>query len=241
MIRKAQNPSGHTVIFDEDSHTYFVEETKQQLVSCTKFIKSFTPKFDAEKHSKRIAEKEGATQEEVLQTWEDKKLASLDLGTQVHAYAEAYMMDKKIPQLTNEEALKRVQELIPIMDYLLKTYKILNTEVIIFSERLGISGTIDLLMQKKDTVYIYDWKTNAEIKKHNGWDKYMHYPLEHLEDCNFMHYSLQLNIYKTILIEENYFPKNTKFVMCLFHVTNDGVEPYKVNDMSDEVSQILCF
>lgn len=239
MIEKAVNPSGQTILFDDSNHTYKIEGSNKQLISCTTFIGKFTPEFDSAKHSKRFAEKNGMTQKEVLQMWEDNKVASTDLGTEVHAYAEAYMLNKELPTIKIKAAKKRIENLTPILDYLLDEFELIDNEKIIFSEKLGIAGTIDLLMKKGENIYIYDWKTNKEIKQGNSFGKMMLYPVDNLEDCNLNHYALQLNIYKTILIEEKYFPKNTKFFMCLFHITDEEIVPYRIKDLDEEVWKMI--
>jgi len=42
-----------------------------------------------------------------------------------------------------------------------------------------------------------DWKTNESINL-AGYGKMLE-PFDHLEDCNFTHYVLQLNLYRQIL------------------------------------------
>ena len=239
MIKTAKNPSGNTVIFNEDKHTYKVKETRQRLKSCTKFIKMFTPEFDDDYFSKKKAKDLGIPQEDVLEMWEKKRVRSTDLGTAVHEWAEAYLLNEELPKPRNNRVKRRIETLKPIIEYLANEFVFIDSEKIIFSEKLGISGTIDLLMKKDNTIYIFDWKTNKEIKKVNNWGNKMLEPIEHLDDCNLIHYMLQLNIYKKILIEENYFPKNTKFSMCIFHITDEDVIPYHIEHMDYEIRKML--
>ena len=78
-----------------------------------------------------------------------------------------------------------------------------------------ISGTIDILCYKPDSFYILDWKTNRDGLKFeagyykkdkttipnqltNEWvkkDEKMLAPLAHLDNCNGMHYTMQLSLY----------------------------------------------
>ena len=58
-----------------------------------------------------------------------------------------------------------------------------------------------------DNFYLFDWKRSKQIKKENRYRKGKH-PLNHLDDANYWHYALQLNIYKYIL-EKNYIIKQT--------------------------------
>lgn len=78
-----------------------------------------------------------------------------------------------------------------------------------------LSGTIDILCYKPDSFYILDWKTNRDgLKFEAGYykkdktiipnqltDKWvrkhekMLAPLAHLDNCNGMHYTMQLSLY----------------------------------------------
>jgi hypothetical protein len=76
------------------------------------------------------------------------------------------------------------------------------------------------------TLLIYDWKRCKEISHENGFGKTASTPcIRHLPDTNFWHYSLQLNMYKTIL--EN---KYDKKVVGLFLVCLHPDNPYKSYD-----------
>ena len=67
----------------------------------------------------------------------------------------------------------------------------------------GIAGTIDCCcINQYGEFILYDWKRSKEIKRTNDYKrKYSTKPndLNYLEDVNFNHYSLQLNLYKYIL------------------------------------------
>jgi len=74
-----------------------------------------------------------------------------------------------------------------------------RTEMMIFDEDIRICGSVDMLFQNENGTYsIYDWKFSKEIQTHSYGKKGL-YPLEHLNDCNTVHYTLQLNLYRVIL------------------------------------------
>src|SRR5690606_31039392 len=54
----------------------------------TTVIKQVVPVFDKDGISKRVAQREGITQEEVLQQWKDSSLIALAKGSATHAYIE---------------------------------------------------------------------------------------------------------------------------------------------------------
>jgi hypothetical protein len=71
-------------------------------------------------------------------------------------------------------------------------------------------------------VNIIDYKTNKEIKmeSYKNWegvsDKMLS-PIDHLDDCNFSHYALQLSIYMYIILKHN--PKLLPGKIFIHHIT----------------------
>jgi ATP-dependent exoDNAse (exonuclease V) beta subunit len=100
----------------------------------------------------------------------------------------------------------------------LKPYR---TEWKIYHEDLKISGCIDMVYENTDgTISIFDWKRSKEINTTNSWNKFaLTECISHLPDTNFWHYSLQLNIYKTIL-EEKYDKIVKDLFLVRFHASN---------------------
>jgi hypothetical protein len=81
-------------------------------------------------------------------------------------------------------------------------------EHFIYLKSAGICGQADRVEVVGDTIDLYDFKTNKEIKK-EGFKmgtktKKMLGPLSHLDDCNFNDYSLQLSIYMFMMLKHNY-------------------------------------
>ena len=101
----------------------------------------------------------------------------------------------------------------------LKPYR---TEWKVYDEDIKISGCIDMVYENPDgTLSIYDWKRSKEITTTNTWNKFALTPcLKHIPDTNFWHYSLQLNIYKTIL-EEKYNKTIKDLYLVRFHSNNE--------------------
>ena len=82
----------------------------------------------------------------------------------------------------------------------------LEPEKLIFSPRFRVAGSIDLLVKKAPAHYLMiDWKRVKEIKYSGFRNRTGTHPATmHLQDCNFIHYSLQLSIYEQILRLERY-------------------------------------
>ena len=51
---------------------------------------------------------------------------------------------------------------------------------------------------KEGKYYVCDWKRSKEIKENNLYEE-GNYPLSHIPNANYWHYTLQLNIYKRII------------------------------------------
>ena len=60
-----------------------------------------------------------------------------------------------------------------------------------------------------------------ELKKENPWQSAITPCIEHLPDCNFYHYSLQLNTYKALL-EKNYGVKVKGMYLVCLHPNNEN-------------------
>jgi hypothetical protein len=82
-------------------------------------------------------------------------------------------------------------------------------------------------MAKPSEIIIYDWKRSKKIDMTNRY-KRMASPLQDLEDCNYIHYSLQLNSYKKLL-EKCYDVKVIAMFLCICHPDNDDYKTYEIS------------
>lgn len=64
--------------------------------------------------------------------------------------------------------------------------------------------------------------TNKEIKMVNKFQK-MKFPLEHLDDCNHVHYCLQVSLYAYMLEQFGYKPNNLKFTHVVLDPDDETV------------------
>ena len=113
------------------------------------------------------------------------------------------------------------------------------SEVIVYSKELGVAGTIDVLVynKKQNTYHLVDWKTNKRInQKPFGNKKGILNATQHLGDCNFIHYSLQLSFYRYIL--ENCYGLKVGS-QTLFHLRADNYKTYTVNYHEDDLLNML--
>lgn len=233
---KTAKHNGQTCYFSEKDHSYFVGD--QKLLSVTQFKGGFFPEFEKEKVAKKYAEKNGLAVGEVLAVWDERGRIGREKGHVLHAYAEAQMVPFADPVDVPGcwDGQKRSIDL--AVARLTERYEFLNAEMIVFSTKLGLAGQIDLLMRNGLDCLIWDWKTDNKIEQFNPWRNALS-PIDHLTDCNFEEYSIQLNIYQKILTEEQYFPKGTKYRMGLCHLTENGPQWIKVDDMQSEIRSML--
>jgi len=246
MLIESANPSGRTVVFSEQDHTFTLKNTDKMLKGTTSFISNFFGKFDSDYWSERKAKERKITKEEILAEWSTKAKKGRDEGHNVHSYAE-YIINKKFLGIKSDRPIplsNRCAELFKCtedaIDWLTETYTPVSVEAIVFSKKLNLAGIIDALMQNDENVCLVDWKQNKEIKTFNPYQNGLG-PLSHLQDHDFNKYSIQLNVYRRILIEEGYFPdippENHK--MLLMHLTSSGYYPMRVKPMDDEVDAMI--
>ena len=234
---------GTVITFTEDDHRYRTDNIPDFL-SGTGFIKLFFPAFDGDRIAQEKAEREGLDPEELKAEWKAKGDEACLLGTRVHDNCEAQMLGEPLPNLQprhdKERAMMKQGYL--LVEKLKAKFQFKAAEQIVFSERLKIAGTMDLLMEgrkKSDTLWIMDYKTNAEIKTtgFNGASAFA--PFTHLPDCNFTKYALQLSLYELIMRLEQYIRVDQKVGRILWHITEEGYKPILVPDYSAEVAKMI--
>lgn len=234
------------IIFEESNHQYFVDGDPN-YISVTTLIKEFFPKFDSDLIIKKMQASNnwknsvyyGMTVDEIKQQWKEKAEKAARLGTLLHNTIEDYYNGKDpVPDeliqdgfqqfLEFHEKIKNTTSLIPF-----------RTEWCVFHEEFRIAGSIDMIFIDPETneLHIYDWKRTPNLKKTNRFQNAFD-PISYLEDCKYIHYSLQLNIYKFIL-ESKYHQKVKNLTLVIFHPDNETFFEEKVDDYQEEVKKIL--
>ena len=169
------NPSGIKITFEEKSHKYWsvIDDKEVKYISGTTFVHKFVPEFDEDKISKRVAEKRGVTQKEILTEWHKKRDDACYFGTKVHEIAEDTLLNRPLRNVPTNDKEKIVFSKAKVFaEKFRNELDILGVEQIVFDHRLKIAGTIDLLARsKKDgSILIIDWKTNDSITKDDTAD-----------------------------------------------------------------------
>lgn len=236
-----------TLIFQEDIHEYrWLEEPETKLTSVSTLIGMYHEKFDSDKHSKRIAEKEGVTQEEILNRWEDKKVKSQVKGTLYHKKKEDELLTKsnviRHPEINGLKQALDITELKPGI----------YPELILYHPKYNIVGTADIVEIFPDLSFnLEDHKTNEKLEftgfpvfnksKMKREPKKMFSPLSHLDDSNGIHYTIQLSCYAFMLEEAGYECRELKINHVLFDEDEQDimVVNYPINYLKKEVKNLF--
>jgi ATP-dependent exoDNAse (exonuclease V) beta subunit len=205
------------IIFKEDGHSYeSIEEDNIQWLSVTSLVSKFKPKFDKEGQAKKSAKNKnskwyGMTVEQIIEAWDNETNRAINLGNFYHNQRESDMLDFKtierngteipiIKPLVNNDGIKLAPEQ--------KLSDGLYPEHLVYLKSVGICGQADVVEIVDGFININDYKTNKEIKEkgYTNWEgitSKMYKPINHLDDCNLNHYSLQLSIYAYIIKKHN--------------------------------------
>jgi len=205
------------IIFKEDGHSYeSIEEDNIKWLSVTSLVSKFKPKFDKEGQAKKSAKNKnskwyGMTVEQIIEAWDNETNRAINLGNFYHNQRESDMLDFKtierngteipiIKPLMNNDGIKLAPEQ--------KLSDGLYPEHLVYLKSVGICGQADVVEIVDGFININDYKTNKEIKEkgYTNWEgitSKMYKPVNHLDDCNLNHYSLQLSIYAYIIKKHN--------------------------------------
>lgn len=177
----------NSVTLDHETHTY-TDSLGRQYLSVSKLIGLLSEKFEDTPAYARASD-------ETRAAWKAKGSAAANHGTAIHNALELYSQTGQIlaENAHMEEAIKSISA-----EY--KDYHQNHDEICLYNNDYRVAGTADkicLLSNRKDSdVDIADFKTNVTgIKFHSDYKKKMYAPVDHLQDCTFSKYCLQLSIY----------------------------------------------
>ena len=251
--KKFQSIEDDEITLDSEKHKYSLKaEPNIQFKSVTEFIHLFFEEFNQKQTAEKLISThpkyKGKTVDEVIKHWGK----GAERGNIVHNEIEDYINDRK--KIPSHEMSKVGAAWIRYKE---KNGNKFLSEKIIYSKELKIAGTIDALVynKKNDCYHIVDWKTNKQIiKKSFNKRKGKSNSTSHLDDCNYIHYSLQLSFYKKILKEyyglrveslviihfkENADFKNLNENKFNFSGKNPHYEILKIKDMSNVIDEML--
>jgi ATP-dependent exoDNAse (exonuclease V) beta subunit len=172
----------------------------------------------------------GQTPDEIKASWKDNGDSASRLGTAMHQDIENFYNNLEV---LNPDC-KEFQMFMNFWTDFQREYpdlKIFRTEWIVYDEDVRVSGSIDCVLQDSEgNLYILDWKRSKEIKFKNTFrtDNKGYSYFAEFDNCNYCHYSLQLNIYRTIL-ELKYGRKVLSMMLVVLHPNQNAYQCVKVN------------
>jgi hypothetical protein len=229
--------------FDEESHSYSVNGIP--LLSVTKLVGT-TTFFDTKRLAAQKAESLGIPVRDVLLNWQRKGDYARIKGHEMHSYIEYLWQGKKYNWKPQDKYFEMIVELDCLKEQYGNFYKpasklmsLIAAENVVYDIDYKVAGTFDGLFHNKvnDRVDIWDWKTSKEIKKTNPYGHKL-IGLDHLDECNFNEYALQLSLYKYI-IERNTDIKIGTLNICQISMKNKNYNAFKVPYLKDEVVYLL--
>ena len=223
------------ISLDQENHRYILTENPDfEFESVTQFIHHFFEKFDQENVARKLINTHpkyaGKTVEQVIKKWNKGAIK----GTIVHNELEAFIKEGIFPEhqmsIVGANWLNEKKKN--------KSNKFFS-EVIVYSKQLGIAGTIDLLVynEEQNMYHLVDWKTNKKIEKSSFNDKKgILQSSNHIDDCNFMHYSLQLSFYRYIL--ERFYGLEVGS-QTLIHLKDDSFDIHSIDYLNQDLINML--
>jgi len=246
LARKNRNPRDLCIEFDEPTHRYTVNGSSNGWISCTGFLHSFFPHFNADETIKKMMNGKnwlnskyyGMTAAEIKAMWNASGKDASEAGTAMHLGIEMFhngaLVDQSIQDSVEWNYFQNFwkecgEDLEPF-----------RTEWEVWSEEHKLAGSIDMIYRKKSdgTFVIYDWKRSKEIKTSNDWES-GYGPVNHLPNCNYWHYTLQLNVYKWFL-ETFYGCVVSDLYLIILHPDNKNYRRLRLNILTEEVEAMLA-
>jgi len=225
------------VDFKESTHEY-TKGTETATMSVTGFVSSVFPVFDAKKMSQQCTKSRkyaGKSAEDIELEWETNGKEAARLGTMMHQAIEIGIntgyWDEEFPEM---EAAKTVYGSIIVEKNVTQYF----CEAMIYNNSPFLPGTVDILYKHptRDEFYIGDWKRTDKVEK-RGYGKGCIGPFVDIEDNSLNRYSLQLHIYRYILIKCYGFnvPSSNLFIVAF----SPGTCAYKIINAVDMYDNVV--
>jgi len=247
LAKKNPHERDAHIRFDEPTHTYFIDGSSHGIISVTKLLHCFFSEFDADKviqnmkNSPKWPESKyfGMEDAEIKKQWNENGRIASKAGTAMHLAIENYLNSTTTDTLVVPEPSTEwtyFQQFWAKVSPDLEPYRL---EWPVWVAEFKLAGSIDAVFRRKSdgAFFIYDWKRTKDLKIENRFEKGLG-PLTHVDDTNYWHYTLQLNIYSWIL-EKYYGMPIAGLYLVIIHPDNETYERKRLNRMEDEVGEML--
>lgn len=197
------------VKFYEDTHSYIFEDGTHGLSVTTALKKVKEPFIQVPAAEKAIRNSRSKWHkmllDEVINAWNAESKRSTDLGSWYHKVRENQLYTQG-----NELAivLPDIREGIKYASDQKLQDNTIYPEHLVYLQSAGICGQADYVEVRKNILTIRDYKSSKEIKRSGyvQWDGSVSKllpPFQHLDNCEFNIYALQLSIYCYIITRHN--------------------------------------
>jgi hypothetical protein len=258
FLLETQNPhsrDGRIVSLD-NPHTYFLDGTCEHVLSVTTFTHAFFAPFDREvcaesmlngKTFKSCVHRPSykyhgcQTKQDIFKRWTEWQ----ELGTDLHENIELFLNDEPfVVQTLNERPWQHFEKL--LHDKVWWTWSHYRTEWAVFDAKTQIAGMIDYCGMDPRTgkIIILDWKrvgyiSDTCMNRFQGKEPQRGtWACADFDNCKYVLYSLQLNVYKWIL-ESNYGFKVSKMFLVQLHPSLTAPVLYKVPNLQWAVKKMV--
>lgn len=223
-------PRDANITFKDEDHSYSIKGVEKKPTSVTTLIHKFFPQFiDDVVIAKMMASINwpkskyfGRTAEDIKNEWKVNSERASSEGTKMHKNIENFFNNEPL----SHEGGKEFKMFMNFWNDIQRQYpglRVRRTEPLVYDEDVGIAGSIDLVLEDEyGNTYIFDWKRSKDIKFENKFEKGFP-PFEKYDNCNFSHYTLQLNFYRHIL-ETKYQAKVVFMMLIILHPDQDNYQ-----------------
>jgi len=174
------------------------------------------------------------TDDEIIATWARNGEVQRSRGTLLHFHCEAFLNYATIEGPPPPEFV----QFLDIYEHVITTSStIYRTEISMFHCGLRVAGQADCFCRDCDgNIVIWDWKRSKQIRMDSN--QQMRPPLDHLPDCNYWAYALQLNVYRYIL-ESEYGMHVSRMILGVVHPLSPGPQVIECPRMDTEIALII--
>jgi ATP-dependent exoDNAse (exonuclease V) beta subunit len=235
------------IIFNADTHTYTNTITNEKYISVTTLLGKYKQHFDKETHSLRVSQREGVSQQMVLDAWSAENKKATDKGTKIHKLMENFILHKTT--ISGLESLYTSYN--EAVATVVGNYNKVIPEGLLFNHDSKVAGTADLIFENKNGFIIGDFKTNKKFNFTSKYNTFLKSPVQHLTECEFNTYALQLSLYAYMYEQLTntkclglfiLFLKETKWlpIHCnyLKHDISEILRDYRLNSINNEERNI---
>lgn len=252
---KNPHPRDKRIVACDDPHVYFIDGSCEHMISSTGLVHAFFNPFNKEKTARNVLTSKTFLKtghrpshtyfgcknvQDVLKRWDNWR----DLGTALHDNIERFINGEEFEVVAeNEKPFNRFMKF--YNDRAFWTWTHFRTEWAIFDEDSKLAGKIDYCgIFPNGEIIILDWKrvrsiSDSCVQRWTGGQLDMgHGVCSQLENCKYITYSLQLNVYKWIL-EKNYGYRVRSMFLVQVHPKVKNPVIYKVPNLSQWVNQMI--